>query len=97
MSTTRREFLRTSALASTLLLVPKFLHALDRGPSMTRLGDATGARRLIVVQLSGGNDGLNTVIPYKNDLYYKGRPTLGIRESQGILALEKDLGLHPVL
>ena len=92
MSTTRRDFLRTSALASTLLLVPKFLHALDRGPGLARLAESTGARRLIVVQLSGGNDGLNTVIPYRNDLYYKARPTLGIREADGILALEKDLG-----
>ena len=97
MSTTRRDFLRTSALASTLLLVPKFLHALDRGPGLAGLRDATGARRLIVVQLSGGNDGLNTVIPYKNDLYYKARPTLGIKESEGILNLDKDLGLHPAL
>ncbi|SFQ23979.1 DUF1501 domain-containing protein [Hymenobacter arizonensis] len=97
MAATRREFLRTSALASSLLLVPKFLHALDRGPGLARLADAPGARRLIVVQLSGGNDGLNTVIPYKNDLYYKARPTLGIREASGILPLEKDLGLHPTL
>ncbi|MBD2769748.1 DUF1501 domain-containing protein [Hymenobacter sp. BT664] len=94
MPATRREFLRTSALASTLLLVPKFLHALDRGPG---LSNATSARRLIVVQLGGGNDGLNTVIPYKNDLYYRARPTLGIKEAEGILALEKDLGLHPAL
>ena len=97
MATTRRDFLRTSALASTLLLVPKFLHALDRGPGLAGLRDATGARRLIVVQLSGGNDGLNTVIPYRNDLYYKARPTLGIKEVDGILALDKDLGLHPAL
>ncbi|OGX83672.1 twin-arginine translocation pathway signal [Hymenobacter glacialis] len=94
---TRRDFLRNSALASSLLLVPKFLHALDRGPGLARLGEAPGARRLIVVQLSGGNDGLNTIIPYKNDLYYRARPTLGIREAQGILAMEKDLGLHPAL
>ncbi|MBF9143205.1 DUF1501 domain-containing protein [Hymenobacter properus] len=97
MATTRREFLRNSALASTLLLVPKFLHALDRGEGLARLRDATSARRLIVMQLSGGNDGLNTVIPYKNDLYYKARPTLGIKETAGILALDKDLGLHPAL
>ncbi|WP_035564985.1 DUF1501 domain-containing protein [Hymenobacter sp. IS2118] len=97
MATTRRDFLRNSALASSLLLVPKFLHALDRGPGLARLGEAPGARRLIVVQLSGGNDGLNTIIPYKNDLYYQARPTLGIREAQGILAMEKDLGLHPAL
>ena len=97
MPSTRRDFLRTSALASSLLLVPKFLHALDRGPGLARLADAPGARRLIVVQLSGGNDGLNTVIPFRNDLYYKARPTLGIRETAGILGLEKDLGLHPAL
>lgn len=97
MATTRRDFLRTSALASTLLLVPRFLHALDRGPGLARLGEAPGARRLIVVQLSGGNDGLNTIIPYRNDLYYQARPTLGIRETAGILALDRDLGLHPAL
>ena len=94
---TRRDFLRTSALASSLLLVPKFLHALDRGPGLAGLAEAPGARRLIVVQLSGGNDGLNTVIPFRNDLYYRARPTLGVREADGILALEKDLGLHPAL
>ena len=47
MASSRRDFLRTSALAGTLLLVPKFLHALDRGPGLARLGDATGARRLV--------------------------------------------------
>ncbi len=93
----RREFLQASALASTLLFVPKMLYALDRGPGLARLADAPGARRLVVVQLSGGNDGLNTVIPYQNDLYYKARPTLGIKESEGILALDKGLGLHPAL
>ncbi|WP_317040436.1 DUF1501 domain-containing protein [Hymenobacter coccineus] len=93
----RREFLQTSILASTLLFVPKMLHALDRGPGLARLADAPGARRLVVVQLGGGNDGLNTVIPYQNDLYYKARPTLGIKESEGILALDKGLGFHPAL
>ncbi|MGI4884869.1 MAG: DUF1501 domain-containing protein [Janthinobacterium lividum] len=93
----RREFLQASVLASTLLFVPKMLHALDRGPGLARLADAPGARRLIVVQLGGGNDGLNTVIPYQNDLYYKARPTLGIKESERILALDKGLGFHPAL
>jgi|SRR6476661_15741 len=92
----RRDFLRTSALASTMLLVPKFLHALDHGPGLARLRDARG-RRLIVVQLSGGNDGLNTIIPYQNDLYYQARPTLGIRQSEGILALDKGLGFNPAM
>ena len=92
----RRDFLRSSALASSLLLVPKFLHALDRGPGLARLRDAQG-RRLIVVQLSGGNDGLNTIIPYQNDLYYKSRPTLAIKPTEGILTMNDELGLHPAM
>jgi uncharacterized protein (DUF1501 family) len=95
----RRRFLQSSALASTLLLVPKFLHALDRPETglTTMLRDAPSgkARRLIVVQLSGGNDGLNTVIPYRNDLYFKARPSLALKEAEGILPLSNDLGLHP--
>jgi uncharacterized protein (DUF1501 family) len=95
----RRRFLQSSALASTLLLVPKFLHALDRPETqlaaLLRDAPADKARRLIVVQLSGGNDGLNTIIPYRNDLYYKARPTLALKEAAGILPLSDDLGLHP--
>jgi uncharacterized protein (DUF1501 family) len=95
----RRRFLQSSALASSLLLVPKFLHALDRPETglAAMLRDAPGgkARRLIVVQLSGGNDGLNTVIPYRNDLYFKARPTLALKEAAGILPLSDDQGLHP--
>ncbi|MBD2713960.1 DUF1501 domain-containing protein [Microvirga sp. STR05] len=95
MTTSRRDFLKTSVLASSLLFVPKFLHALDR-QGLKSLRDARG-RRLVVVQLGGGNDGLNTVIPYRNDLYYKARPTLGIREQSGILTLDKDLGFNPAM
>ena len=95
----RRRFLQSSALASTLLLVPKFLHALDRPETglaaMLRDAPSGKARRLIVVQLSGGNDGLNTVIPYRNDLYFKARPSLALKEAEGILPLSNDLGLHP--
>ena len=46
---TRRELLRTPALTSSLLLVPKFLHALDRGPGRARLGEAPGSRLPVVV------------------------------------------------
>ncbi|OON70504.1 DUF1501 domain-containing protein [Hymenobacter sp. CRA2] len=91
--TSRRDFLKTSALASTLLFVPRFLHRLD-AQALPSLQDA-GGRRLVVVQLSGGNDGLNTIVPYRNDLYYRARPTLALREQSGLLALEKDLALNP--
>ena len=51
---------------------------------------------LIVVQMAGGNDGLNTVIPYTNPTYQKLRPTLAVPETQ-VLSLESGLGLHPNL
>ena len=50
---------------------------------------------LVVVQLSGGNDGLNTVIPHTNDLYRKARPTLGIKDR--LLLLDDNLSLNPGL
>jgi len=97
----RRQFIQSSALASTLLLVPKFLHAIDRPENRlaARLRDAPGgaAKRLIVVQLGGGNDGLNTLVPYRNDLYYKARPTLALREADGLLPLGDELALHPAM
>lgn len=91
--TSRRDFLKTSALASTLLFVPRFLHRLD-AQALPALQDA-GGRRLVVVQLGGGNDGLNTIVPFRNDLYYKARPTLALREQNGLLLLDKDLALNP--
>lgn len=53
-------------------------------------------RILVVIQLSGGNDGLNTVVPYRDELYSKARPKLGIPTSQ-VIKLNDDLGLHPSL
>src|SRR5262249_40897527 len=51
---------------------------------------------LVVLELSGGNDGINTVVPYADDLYYKNRPTL--RQSKDVvLRLDDHVGLHPAL
>ena len=96
MKTTRRDFLKHGLGATTLLAsgatFPLFLgksaHALSRTPEDERI--------LVVVQLSGGNDGLNTIIPYRDDAYRKARPTIAIPESQ-VLRLDDDLGLHPEL
>src|SRR5437868_8215385 len=57
---------------------------------------AAGDRTLIVVQMAGGNDGLNTVIPLTDSLYPKMRPTLAIPDTQA-LSLDGRLGLHPNL
>ena len=87
----RRRFLLVGTLASASLMLPKFLKAMEKGELVP-----PGNKVLVVVQLSGGNDGLNTVIPYRNDIYYKMRPTLGIRR-EAALSLNDELGIHPAL
>ena len=92
---TRREFLALSARAAGLLAFSRF------APSFlvdsARAGAAVPAkdrRVLVLVQLAGGNDGLNTVVPFEDDDYYRLRPTLGIPKAQA-LRIEEGLGLHP--
>lgn len=86
----RRKFIKNSALASSLLLVPSFVKAFE-SVDIKQLG----YKRLVVIQLDGGNDGLNTIIPYNNDIYYNARPRLAI--TQNIIKLNDDLGFHPSL
>jgi len=90
---TRREFLSTGLKGAGLLAASTFVPAF-----VTRTAAATGAARnasiLVVVQLSGGNDGLNTVVPFADDLYAKARPTLRLPADQ-TLKLSDQLGLHP--
>ena len=57
---------------------------------------STSGRRLVVVELQGGNDGLNTVIPFGDDAYYRARPTLAIKAAE-VLKLDDHLGLHPAM
>lgn len=58
--------------------------------------DAGSERTLVVVQLTGGNDGLNTVIPHGQDEYYRARPTLAQRP-KAVHQLDEHIGLHPKL
>lgn len=87
----RRRFLQVGSLASASMMMPKFLKALEKDNLVP-----PGNKVLVVVQLSGGNDGLNTVIPYRNDIYYRSRPTLGIQREQA-LSLTDEIGIHPAL
>jgi uncharacterized protein (DUF1501 family) len=87
----RREFLQLGSLATASLMVPKFLKAFEGNNAVP-----PGNKVLVILQLSGGNDGLNTVIPYRNDLYYKARPRLGVERSKA-LSLTDEAGLHPAL
>jgi uncharacterized protein (DUF1501 family) len=93
MSISRRKFIQLSSLASASLMVPQFLRAFEHNPLSLPGG---GKKNLIVIQLSGGNDGLNTVIPYYNDIYYKSRPVIGIKKGNAI-ALTDEVGLNPAL
>jgi uncharacterized protein (DUF1501 family) len=58
--------------------------------------DTSTERVLVVVQLSGGNDGLNTIIPYSDPAYYKARPKLGIAKDQ-LIKIDDSVGMHPAL
>jgi uncharacterized protein (DUF1501 family) len=62
----------------------------------SRLAQSATDRTLIVVQMAGGNDGLNTVVPFTDPWYLKMRPTLGLPHTK-VLPLDTHLGLHPNL
>lgn len=83
----RRRFLEANlAAAGGAVLMPLL-------PRLTQARDAND-RILVVVELSGGNDGLNTVVPYTNDAYYRHRPGIAIQPSD-VLKLDDDFGLNP--
>ncbi|MDB6030704.1 MAG: hypothetical protein JWM16_1042 [Verrucomicrobiales bacterium] len=100
---TRREFLRSTVLTSSLAwTVPTFLahtfsglqaEAADKATQVTTGKDGT---ILVVLQMAGGNDGLNTVVPFANDHYLKARPRLSLSGKQ-VLKVTEELGLHPAL
>jgi uncharacterized protein (DUF1501 family) len=87
----RRKFLHLGSLATGTIMLPKFLKAFE-GPAYGMGGNKV----LVVLQLSGGNDGLNTVIPVRNDIYYRERPGLSIAMDKA-LTLNSEAGLHPSL
>ncbi|MFL5772335.1 MAG: DUF1501 domain-containing protein [Flavisolibacter sp.] len=87
----RRTFIQSGSLATASFFVPKFLKALETGNAVP-----PGNKVVVILQLSGGNDGLNTVIPVRNDIYYRSRPKLGIDKSKAI-SLTDEVGVHPAL
>src|SRR5260370_14379853 len=96
MSANRRAFLQqlgTAGIVSLGISPPAFLSraawaadAESKKPS--------GGRVLVLVQMAGGNDGLNTVIPHSDPEYYKARPGIGIPKAN-VLKIDDALGLHP--
>jgi len=100
---TRREFLQTSVLGASLAwTVPSFLaqtfSALHAQAVDSATPSATGrdSEILVVLQMAGGNDGLNTLVPFANDHYFRARPRLGLPVNT-VLKLNDELGFHPGL
>ena len=87
----RRNFIQLGSLATASFMVPKFLKAFE-GKAMVPPGNKV----VVILQLSGGNDGLNTIIPVRNDIYYKARPRIGITKNKAI-SLTDETGIHPAL
>jgi len=90
----RRDFLTltgAAAAAGVSLWQPA-----AQAASMPAAGRAGYANVLILVELKGGNDGLNTVVPYADPLYYQLRRGIGIKRDQ-VLQLDAHTGLHPAL
>ena len=83
----RRNFLAAIGAGVSVLSLPSFAQAPLANPYK---------RLLILVELKGANDGLNTFIPYADDAYYALRPTVGIKRDQ-VLQLSDKFGLHPAL
>lgn len=92
--TSRRAFIKKSAFATVGgMMIPNFLKAFE----MQNLGQSQATDKiLVVIQLSGGNDGLNTIVPYRNDIYYKSRPSIAIPNDK-ILKLNDEVGLNPAM
>jgi uncharacterized protein (DUF1501 family) len=88
----RRQFLTRTLAGSSLLavgsIVPQFI-------ARTALAAEAGAKDtvLVIIEMTGGNDGLNTVIPYADDLYHKNRPTLR-QTKQQVVIVDDHIGLN---
>jgi uncharacterized protein (DUF1501 family) len=89
---TRRGFLNAASAGAAVLtfggLAPRPLAAAACQNATDRI--------LVVIELAGGNDGLNTVVPFGDDAYYKARPDLAIPKSD-VLKFNDSLGFHPAL
>jgi uncharacterized protein (DUF1501 family) len=97
---TRREFLRRTVLGSSLAwTVPAFLSntfsalQAEAADSATQTATGKDATILVVLQMAGGNDGINTVVPYANDFYHKARPKIGLKP-EDVIKINDVIGLH---
>jgi uncharacterized protein (DUF1501 family) len=89
----RRNFLKNSlAIGLGSTLIPKWIHPLLGQTDFLRTKSQN--RILVILNLGGGNDGLNTIIPFEDDAYYNLRPNIAIPQSE-MISLTNTLGMHP--
>jgi uncharacterized protein (DUF1501 family) len=93
---TRRELFQRGGMIAVGLMTPPWLAAIAKADLLrqARGRKAASDTVLVVCQLSGGNDGLNTVVPYASAEYYKLRPTIAIKDAD-VIKLNEAMGLHP--
>ncbi|MEX0320626.1 MAG: DUF1501 domain-containing protein [Puniceicoccaceae bacterium] len=93
--TTRREFLRQSASGLGLIAFSSVAPAFLTHSVSAKVPKAEKDRSILVlIQLAGGNDGLNTVVPFEDDNYYRLRPKLGIQKKD-LHVIDDQIGFHP--
>lgn len=89
MTLSRRKFIQGGLGMLGLMLTADEIFELQAHAT-----ERTGQKQLVLIQLSGGNDGLNTVIPFANGAYYDARPQIAIAQND-VLKLNDQVGLHP--
>jgi uncharacterized protein (DUF1501 family) len=87
----RRDFLKQTTFASGMFFVPQFLKAFENHPLKP-----FSNKKVVIIQLKGGKDGLNTVVPFNNDIYYQQRNTIAINKNE-LLKISDEVGLHKSL
>jgi len=94
----RKEFIKLSSIiAGGSILIPRWLYPfISNSNNLDLLRNSFNDKIVVVVNLNGGNDGLNTVIPYQDSNYYSLRPDIAI-SNDSVLPITSDLGLHPSL
>ena len=88
----RRNFLSlTGTFTGGLLILPEFLHAFGAHTNLV-----VGEQCLVFIQLNGGNDGLNTYVPFDNPLYYQLRPKIALSKNE-VVGANNGMAFHPAL
>ncbi|GAB5407871.1 MAG: hypothetical protein BalsKO_02360 [Balneolaceae bacterium] len=95
----RKDFLKKLGLftaGSSFILGNRPVQALQSSSLFKKLAGLETNRVLVLIQLEGGNDGLNTIVPVENDIYYNARAELSISKSEAV-SLTDTIGMHPVM